>query len=69
MNKTDNVKWTGKPFKWMKILLNHDWLWDWFTNHMPWVNELLKWFAKPFQLHDLIMEWAIILLSFKAYSD
>ena len=60
MSKTDNVKQTGKPFKWMKILLicMIGCMIGLITRLM---YKLLKRFAKPLSAHGLIMERAMLL--------
>ena len=60
MSKTDNVKQTGKPFKWMKILLicMIGCMIGLITRLM---YKLLKRFAKPLWAHGLIMEQAMLL--------
>ena len=60
MNKTDNVKQTGKPFKWIKILLiiMIGCMIGLLTRLM---YKLLKRFAKPLWAHGLIMEQAMLL--------
>ena len=60
MSKTDNVKQTGKPFKWMKILLICM-IGCMIGLPIRQMNKLLKWFAKPLWAHGLIMEWAMLL--------
>ena len=56
MSKTDNVKQTGKPFKWMKILLI-----CMIGLLIRQTYKLLKRFAKPLWAHGLIMEQAMLL--------
>ena len=62
-SKTDNVKWTGKPFEQMKMLLI---CMIGCTIGLPIVQmtKLLKQFAKPFLAHGLIREWAMLLCIF-----
>ena len=62
-SKTDNVKWTGKPFEQMKMLLI---CMIGCTICLPIVQmtKLLRQFAKPFLAHGLIREWAMLLCIF-----